>query len=56
MTNLRNTAHVEIQLLDFVPKSVGRIMQYAVEHSCTLETTSPVPTTQGDDDECFFQL
>jgi hypothetical protein len=52
VTNLGNMAHVAIQLPHFVPKSVGQIMQYAVEHYCIEETTSPMPTTQGNDNEC----
>jgi hypothetical protein len=41
-----------IQILDFVPKSGGWIMQYAVEHYHAGETTSPIPITQGYDDKC----
>jgi hypothetical protein len=54
VTNLGNMAHLAIQLLDFVPKSVRWIMQYVVEHYHAGEATSPDAHNSGID--CFFSI
>jgi hypothetical protein len=52
VASLGNVVHVAIQLLDFVPESVGLIMQCAVEHYHAGETTFLMPASQGNGDKC----